>query len=113
MSKISWSTNRIDKHSGERLAEEVKVDLSASTLVSISEYRERAQKLKLKDAPSVNLCYRHYEAKLGIPIDLGFSKEEARFELIQERLLGPTFKSYKELAFMLIDQLSGDLRKTH
>lgn len=112
MSDIAWTTARIDKHSGEPIPEEIKINLTASTLVSLSEYRTRAEKLGYKDVPSVTLCYRTYEGKLRLPTKIDVPKEERSFESIERTVLNPMLKSYKDLTLMMIDRVLADLKQT-
>lgn len=112
MSEVSWTAARFDKHSGEPVPEEIKLRIAASTLTSLSDYRERAGKLGHNDVPVINVCFRVYEGKIRFPTRISVPESEQSFELIEKEILNPMLKAYKDLSIMTVDQLTGDLRKT-
>lgn len=112
MSDVGWTAAHTDKHSGEFLPEEIKVKISASTLIPLSSYHERLQKIKKDDRPNVTLCYRTYETVIKVPVVLSVPEEEKTFETIQTNVVGPVFKTYKDLSQMMIMRLTEDLKKT-
>lgn len=112
MSEASWTAARIDKHSGEPVPEEIKLRVAASTLTSLSDYRERALQIGLKDVPGINVCYRAYEGKIRIPARISVPESEQSFETIEKEVLNPMLSAYKDLTIMTVEQLTGDLRKT-
>lgn len=113
MSEISWTTARIDKHSGEPVPEEIKLKISTSTLTSLSDYRERAGKIGFRDVPSINVCYSAYVGELSVPARINVPESEQGFEVIEKEVLTPVLRTYKDLTVMTIDRLTQDLRKTH
>lgn len=111
-SELSWSASHVDKHSGKFIPEEAKIKISSSTLTSLSSYHQRLQHLKNKAMPNVTLCYRAYEGNLHIPVNLSFSEDQENFNTIQQNLLSPLLKSYKDLSIMTINRMVEDMRKT-
>lgn len=112
MSDVSWSTQQVSKHSGEPTPEEMKFRIEASVLVPFSRIHERLKKLGSKEEPMQTICYRAYETKLNIPIDLSKLSETSAFGEIEETVINPLLKTYRDLVIMNVDQISSDLRKT-
>lgn len=114
MNRVRWTASRIDKHSGEIIAEEVSIKLEASTLVPLSQYHERMNKLgETRDLPNTTIAYRAYETNLKIPVLLSIPEELQNFEFIEQELLAPTLKTYNDLSQMLIMRMVEDIKKTH
>jgi hypothetical protein len=111
-SNLSWSTARIDKHSGESLPEAIQLSLESSVLIPFYDYRKRLEKLGSKDESKVTICYRSYEGKLILPVSFPRQKNEQTFESIQKGLLLPLMKSYADLTQMMIVRLTDDVKKT-
>lgn len=112
MSEIKWTVAHTDKHSGENYPEEIKIKLKASTLVPLHRYHERLKKIKNNEKPNVTLCYRAYEANARIPGHIDIPVENQNFTTITKEILEPTFKSYSDLTYMMINQITKDLKKT-
>jgi hypothetical protein len=112
MSDVSWSTQQISKQSGERTPEEMTFRLEASVLVPFSKVHERLKKLGSKEEPMQTICFRAYETKLNIPLDLSKINETSSFGEIEETVVNPMLKTYRDLVIMNVDQISADLRKT-
>lgn len=112
MSELSWSASHMEKHSGAFMPEEIKVKLSASTLVSLTEYHQRLRQLGNQEYPNVTLCYRAYQGELRVPVEISLPEEKQNFASIQSNLLGPLLKTYKDLTIMTVNQMSEDIRKT-
>lgn len=112
MSELSWTSAHTDKHSGVTFPEELIVKIKASTLVPLHLYRERLEKLKMSEDPSVTLAYRTYEAEIRNPVFISVPKEQKTFETIETEILSPLLKTYKDLSIMTIMKLSEDLKKT-
>lgn len=114
MSKIHWTASRVDKHSGEIMPEEVVIKLEASTLISLSQYRERLSKIGIKNnVPKTSVAFRSYESTLKIPVYISVQKELETFEYIEEELLDPTLKTYNDLTQMLQMRMIEDIKTTH
>lgn len=114
MSEVSWSAARIDKHSQEALPEEAKIEIQATTLVPLSSYHKRLEKLGHKrNLHNINVAYRAYESKLQIPINISVPVEQQTFELIESNLLTPMLKTYNDLSHMVQLRIIEDLKKTH
>lgn len=112
MSKINWTATQMDKQTGETLPEELKINLSASTLVPFRSYHDRLTKLGIKEHPVTTICYRHYEGHLKIPVALGMLSENQSFSNAQKNLLMPLVENYKNLSQMMIFKMNEDLRNT-
>lgn len=114
MSKVSWSASHIDKHSGEIIPEEISLKIEASTLISLSEYHQRLKKIKMKrDHPNTTVAYRAYEGAVKVPTLLSVPEGSQDFETIEEELLNPMLKAYKDLSQMTLMRMLGDMRLTH
>ncbi len=113
LSDVSWTRAHTDKHSGEVYPEELKLRIRASVLVPLHAYHTRLGLVGKKETPNVTLCYRSYEAKLRLPIDLSADESQKTFQTIEDRLLRRMFKSYKDLAQLTILRIQSDLDKTH
>lgn len=112
MSKISWSVARQDKFTNENLPEEMHLKIEATTLIPFGNYQARMKELKISDAPAINVAYRYHEGKLSLPVTLNIPESERNFQEIENRILNPMFKSYRDLSLMMIDRISSELRKT-
>jgi hypothetical protein len=113
MSQLSWSAQRVDKHSGEHFDDSIQVNISASTLIPLAKYRDRAIKLGLKDPPSINTCFRTYSTTVKLPVLLSVSKKDMTFSNIEAQLLNPMLKTYRDLSVMMSQRIQSDLRETH
>lgn len=112
MSEIKWTVSHTDKHSGEFYPEEINMKLKVSTLVPLHRYHERLEKIGNKEKPNVTLCYRAYESHLKIPAQINIPDENQNYETISKQILEPTFKSYKDLTYMMLNQIEKDIKKT-
>jgi hypothetical protein len=112
MNELSWTAAHTDKHSGEFHPEEIKVKIKASTLVPLHSYHERLEALKSNEKPGVTLCYRAYTTELNIPALISLPVESRNFSSIQNELLGPMLKTYKDASLMTIMSITEDLKKT-
>ena len=113
MSSVSWTAERKDKFTNENLSEEIKLKIKATTLVPFGKYHERLEVLKEREHPVINVAYRYHEGKLNVPVKISIPESEQNFEQIETRLLDPMFKAYRDLSFMMIDRMAGEIRKTH
>jgi hypothetical protein len=114
MSELKWSSAHTDKHSGEIIPEEVKINLKATTLVPLSGYHKRLEALgEKRDLPSISVSYRAYEANLKIPVNISIPDQDQGFDHIEKELLTPMLKTYKDLSQMMGLQIVKDLKKTH
>jgi hypothetical protein len=111
MSDIHWTAERIDKNTKEFIPEAMTINITASTLISLSQYRQRAEKIGLKNAPSISVCYRHYESSLNLPVNLS-PIDDNKFAHIEKEVLSPMLKAYKDLSLMMIHSITQDLKKT-
>lgn len=112
MSTIEWTAAHKDKFKDDYVPEEVTIKIKASTLVPLSQYNERLDKLKNSSRPDVTLCYRTYESELKIPVLISVPEEMKNFDTIEHELLSPMMKTYKDLAQMTLMQMTDDLKKT-
>lgn len=112
MSEIRWTVAHTDKHSGEYFPEEIKMKLKASTLIPLTRYHERLEKIGNKDKPNVTLCYRAYESTLNIPAQIDLPSEKQTFDAITKEVLTPAFKSYKDLTYMMVHKMTEDIKKS-
>ena len=113
MSKVSWSAARKDKFTNENLAEEMKLSIKATTLVPFGNYHERLKELGESERPVINVAYRYHEGKIAIPIEINIPERDRNFTEIENRILNPMFKAYRDLSFMMIDRMATELRLTH
>ena len=113
MSEVSWTAEKKDKFTNENIPEELTIQIKGTTLIPASKYHERLTILKEREQPVINVAYRYHEGELKLPITISIPEEEKNFEEIQKRLLDPMFKAYRDLSFMMIDRMAGEIRKTH
>lgn len=113
MSELSWTTSRMKKNSGEHIPEELTVKISSSVLISAEKYRQRLAQLGSKDRIDVTLCYRSFEGKLTSPVNMQYSEEAFSFDVIIKEILNPAVKTYRDLAVMMIERISDEMKKTH
>jgi hypothetical protein len=113
-SEINWSAARIDKHSGEILPEEVKLQLSSSVLVPYSSYHKRLEFLgEKRDLPQVNVAYRTYEARAHIPVLISHPEADQNFKTIENELITPMLRAYRDFTQMMIFQMASDLQRNN
>jgi len=113
MSNIQWTAERIDKHTGEFIPEEMRMKLKSSVLIPLTQYHERLKSLGKNEKPNITACYRYYEADLKIPISISVPPEEMSFETAEKKLVNPLLKTYNDLTQMTLFQLINDLKATH
>lgn len=111
-SEINWTAAHKDKFKDDFVPEQAVISIKASTLVPLSQYHERLDKLKNSSRPNVTLCYRTYESELKIPIFISVPEEMKNFDTIEHELLSPVMKTYKDLAQMTLMQMTEDIKKT-
>lgn len=112
MSELSWTAAHTDKHSGEFIPEELNVEIKASTLVPLTRYHERLEKLHINEKPNITLAYRSYNADISIPVLLSVPEDMKTYETIEKELISPMLKTYKDLSQMMIMRILSDLKKT-
>lgn len=113
MSEVSWSSAHKDKYSQDFVPEELTFKLQASTLLSLSQYRQRLDKIgKKNNQPDVTLCYRAYQSELKIPVEISVPDMDQNFKTVEKQLLNPMLKSYKDLSQMMLVRITEDLQKT-
>lgn len=112
ISKVNWTTARMDKHSGEHIAESIHYKLETSVLVPLSRYHERLALIGKNEKPNNTIAYRSYETKVSIPASLSIPESEESFEKVESALLNPMLKTYRDLSIMTIGQIINDLKKT-
>lgn len=112
MSEVSWTAAHTDKSTGDSIPEEMTIKISSSTLLSLTEYNKRLQKTGYNDPADINLCYRTYKGELKVPIHISLPTSDLNFNSIEKELLGPLFKTYKDLSQMTIVNIVNDLKKT-
>jgi hypothetical protein len=114
MNRIHWTASHVDKHSGAIIPEEVVITLEASTLIPLSNYRERMNNLgEIRDVPNTTIAYRTYESTLKIPVLISVQEELQTFDTIEKELLVPTLKTYNDLSQMLQMRIVEDIKRTH
>lgn len=112
MSEVSWTASHTDKHSGNIIPEEASISIKTSTLIPLSRYHERLEKLHINEKPNITLAYRTYKASIKIPVFLSVPEELKHFETIENELINPFLKTYKDLSQMTIMRIISDLKKT-
>ncbi len=113
MSEVSWTAAHKDKFTNENIPEEIVLKLKGTTLIPFGNYHERLKELKENNRPIINVAYRYHEGKLKVPVSISVPQEEQNFETVENRLLNPMFKAYRDLTFMMIDRMAEEIRKTH
>lgn len=112
ISYVSWTSAHTDKHSGEFIPEEMKINIRASTLIPLSQYHKRLKKLNDKRNPSVTVCLGKYESDVRLPINISPEDVKKNFDTISTELLTPMMKTYKDFSQMMISRIEEDLKKT-
>lgn len=112
MSELKWTAAHKDKFSDDFVPEEATIKIKASTLLPLSEYHDRLGKTGDTEKPGVNLCYRTYESEIKIPVFISVPEEMKNFNTIEQELLGPVMKTYKDLSQMTLLRITDDLKKT-
>lgn len=111
-STLKWTHMATNKNSGEITPEETQVGIKSSILIPLSRYHERLKNSGNNNTPNHTLSFRTYESTLRYPIDLSFDKEQESFETALAKVIKPALKSYRDLAFMTMDRMAADLKKT-
>ena len=112
MSDVSWTAAHKDKYTDEFIPEEIKFKISASTLLSLTQYNQRLEVIGNKEKADVTLCYRAYESKMKIPVYISVPEMDQNFDMIEKDLLNPMLKTYKDLSQMTLMRIIEDLKKT-
>ena len=112
MSKTTWTAAHIEKNSGAIIPEEIEFKISASTLLPLSLYHERLEKLGNKEKTDVTLCYRSYEAQIKVPALISVDPADQNFATIEKEILAPLLKTYADLTQMTLMRVTEDLKKT-
>lgn len=112
MSKISWTTAHKDKLSDDFIPEEMTLKVEASTLLPLSLYHERLEKIGQKEKTDVTLCYRTYESEIKIPVAISVPPMDRNFKTITNEIVNPSLKAYKDLSIMVMNRIIEDMKKT-
>lgn len=112
MSELSWTSHHKDKYTNEFIPEELTLKISASTLLPLHLYNDRLEKTGNKTKADVTLCYRSYETKVKMPVEISVPPMDQKFETIEKNLLNPMLKTYKDLSQMTMLRIVEDLKKT-
>jgi hypothetical protein len=114
MSEIFWTASHVDKKTGLIIPEQVKTFVKLSTLIPLSQYHERLNKLGYsRDLPKTTLAYRSYESELRVPVLLSVSAPDQTFNHIEKKLLDPMIKTYNDQSQMVMLRMIEDLKATH
>jgi hypothetical protein len=111
-SEIEWTAAHKDKFKDDFVPEQAIIKIKASTLLPLSQYNERLKNLKVNETPDVTLCYRSYEAEIKVPVFISVPEESKNFDTIEQNLLSPVMKTYKDLSQMTLIRITEDLKKT-
>lgn len=111
-SQLSWTKQRIDKHSGEYFGDNLSLKLSSSVLIPLSKYRDRAIEVGVREPHSVNICFKSYSTSFSQPLNFDLQTGDDTFFQIQTHLMSPLFKTYRDLTFMMVSKIKDDLRDT-
>ena len=112
MSEISWTRGRMDKNTGEHLAEQLRLNIHTSLVTSLSDYQERLKKLSLKNDSSVTVNFRTYHSEVVLPLKIAVPQNERSFELIEHELIKPLFKVYRDMSVMVMNSINQDVKST-
>lgn len=112
MSTVSWNAVQKDPLTGESLPEQMQIKIKASTIIPFSRYHQRLKAIGIKEQPQVSVNYRTHEAMLTIPIKISPEGEEQDFSHIQNNIIDPLFRTYRDLAIMTMVSMSEDWKKT-
>jgi hypothetical protein len=112
ISYVSWTGAHRDKHSGEFIPEEMKINIRASTLIPLNQYQKRLKILNDNRSPSVTICLGKYESEVRLPINISSEDVKKNFDTISIELITPMMKTYKDFSQMMISRIEEDLKKT-
>jgi hypothetical protein len=112
MSEIEWTAAHKDKFKDDFVPEEATIKIKASTLIPLSSYHERLEKIGSTEKPGLTLCYRSYESEMKIPVFISVPQELKNFDTIEHELISPVMKTYKDLSQMTLLRITEDLKKT-
>jgi hypothetical protein len=111
MSRASWTAAQTDKHSGEFIPEEINLKIESTLLLPFSSYHERLRNIGSNDEfLNINLPFAYYQGHLRIPALISVSPELENFKTIEEEIIMPLMKSYKDLTQMIISKMGQDLK---
>src|SRR5690606_994117 len=100
-SDVSWSYPE---------GEMATIKLKASTIVPLSSYHERLEKVGDKSRPNVTLCLNSYLGEVKVPVKLLYPEKEGVFSQVEEELILPMMSGYNNLSQMMISRIFEDLR---
>jgi len=100
-SDVSWSYPE---------GEMATIKLKASTIVPLSSYHERLEKVGDKSRPNVTLCLNSYLGEIKVPVKLLYPEKEGVFSQVEEELILPMMSGYNNLSQMMISRIFEDLR---
>lgn len=111
MSRVSWTAAQIDKHNGEYIPEEINLKLESTLMIPFSSYHERLKVSGINDEYlNINVPFAFYQGHLRIPALISVSPESENFTTIENEIIIPVMKSYKDLTQMMISRMEQDLK---
>ena len=111
MSRVSWTAAQVDKHSGEFIPEEINLKLESTLMIPFSSYHERLKVNGINDEYlNINVPYAYYQGHLKIPALISVAPELENFATIENEIILPAMKSYKDLTQMMISKMEQDLK---
>lgn len=100
MSEASWSGSFL------------RTKIEGTIVVPAGQYRDRLKLLKKTAPKPITVSFRNYTGEIISPIQLTEADESWELDEIKEHLLSPLFRSYRDLALMMMIQMKKDLDET-
>lgn len=100
MSEASWSGSFL------------RTKIEGTIVIPAGQYRDRLIALKKSVPKPITVSFRNYKGEIISPIQISEAGEGWDFEDIERSLLSPLFRSYRDLALMMMIQMKKDLDET-
>jgi hypothetical protein len=100
MSQASWTGSFL------------RTKIEGTIVIPASQYRDRLLTLKKSPVRGVTLSYRNYVGEIISPIQLQEATDEWDMDQLEQFLLTPLFRTYRDLSLMMMIQMKKDLDET-
>jgi len=107
-----WRRGAVDKRTQEKIPEEVRIKLRATTMYPWSTYHAVGESLGKTNLRKINVPLGHYEVSAAIPLQITISPEGESFASAMSNVIGPVRTHIKRLGGLVQERVTSDIHQT-
>jgi hypothetical protein len=108
-----WRRGSVDKRTQEKIAEEMKLKLRATTLYPWKTYHTVGEGLGKTNLQKLNVPLASYEAETKLPLQITMPESEETFESAMNNVINPVRTHLARLSGLVQERVTSDIRQTH